>query len=239
MNPSRFLFIVFVFMLVAGCRSFVPFTYEQGKEFKNYLPNIQFYISQQILLQRGVESEEKIITSDSRKIRVEKNRKIMEIKIPKHTPGICRKTDGDELNKLYIQFEPPSENKERLIPFNKISKYDPVTDDPGAYMYQFKDREIIYEGKKYTVLFSQKKTRVSKGDTDIYANKTDETTQNHYFIKILYPLLIIDPVEHSSRFEKERRTVSGVKIQTRKDREEQGIFSNFFKKLSEYLFGGK
>ena len=227
------LFIFLLSMIFSGCRTFVPFTDLHREEFENFLYNLQFYTSQPIVLTRDIGAEEKLITDNTRTIRIEHNRKIMEITIPKHTPGILKSVREDT---LHVQFEPRLSGEDRTIPFARITKHKYLPKDPGDYIYQFRprDKKIRYEGKEHTVSFLRKKTPVSKKDTDVYVDNPDKKIPSHYVVKTLYPVLTISPVEKISKFEKKQRTAPGMPIRPEEQEEEKGakaFLKNLFNRI--------
>lgn len=191
---------VFVFLVVlsgAGCKSYVPFTESHYNQADNRLDTVQFYISQQIVL-RSAESEDA-------------DRKIREIVIPEFTEGILYKTEHDT---MHIQFETlPSDTVVGTIPFTKTLKFGKDLDDSGNYVYQFSAKEIIYGGKKYSVIFHEETKEVDDNDTEVFSDVSENKIKKHYFSKTFYPLLLIDRAQKTETLTKDRREVPGIRIE--------------------------
>ena len=204
MKNHIIIFVSLVSLILPGCQSIVPFNDEYRREFDEYLKYVQFYISDKIVLRREIEAQEKTVAKKNHSIRIEKSKKILEITIPEKTPGILRKIKGD---RLFIQFEPSPDGKERTIPFTRIRRdrqIGQMATDRG-YVYQFRGRKILYEGKEYLVSYRKK-------EFPVYEIKEGKQVLSYHIIANSFPLLIIDPVQEFQRLEKEYRTASGMKL---------------------------
>jgi len=205
MKNHVFIFVSLVSMILSGCQSIVPFNDEYRREFDEYLKYVQFYISDKIVLRREIEAQEKTVAKKYHSIRIEKSKKILEITIPENTPGILRKIKGA---RLFIQFEQPSpDGKERTIPFTRLRRdrlIGKMATDRG-YVYQFRGRKILYEGKEYFVSYRKK-------EFPVYEIKEGKQVLSYHIIANSFPLLIIDPIQEFQRLEKEYRTASGMRL---------------------------
>ena len=165
------------------------------------------------VFKREIESEETSIINRTHRIRIERNKKILEITIPKHTPGILRRVEG---NTIYVQFEPDQEGYDLSIPFTKTVLRD-LNEDPGSgtkYAYEFSADKFNYAGKEYTVLYV-------KEEVPVYSDKSGKKKVDHIVTKMFYPHLMIYPVELVDLLDKEKRTVRGMRIEDFSQKEEQ------------------
>ncbi len=202
------LFALLLFITVPGCivNSLVPFTSWHVNEFEAYVRDIQYYTSEIFVFKREIESEEKSVINRTHRIRIERNKKILEITIPKNTPGILRKIEG---NTLHVQFEPDQEGYEMAIPFTKsvLQDFESDPESSARYAYVFNADKIHYGGKEYSVLYP-------KEEVPVYTDKSGKKKVDHYVTKMFYPRLMIYPVELVDLLDREKRTVKGLRIGT-------------------------
>ncbi len=191
------------------CRTFEPFTDELRETFENRLSDLQFFISDQIVLSREIETEEISIGNRTHRVRIKNNRKLIKIIIKKETRGVLKKAEGDT---LHIQFESLPDGKERTIPFTRKKESEETAGEPGYYVYEFKDPEVSYEGKTYTVSFSERDVPVHEKDISVYVDKEGKQAEEHYIKEPVYPVLLVDLVLHRIR-EKERRKAPGLSVE--------------------------
>jgi hypothetical protein len=207
-------FVLLLFIAVPGCivHSLVPFTNRHVDEFEAYLRNLQYYTSEIVVFKREIESEEKSVINRTHRIRIERNKKILEITIPKNTPGVLRKIEG---NTIYVQFEPDQEGYDITIPFTKAVLQD-FQADPGygaKYAYVFNAEKIQYAGKEYSVFYLKEEVPVS-------TDKGGKKKVDHYVTKMFYPHLMVYPVELVDLLDKDKRTVKGLRLEDVSESEE-------------------
>ncbi len=204
------------------CKSYVPFTSEHREIFKDELEKIQFYITEEIVLTR-IETGKDYI-DEARSLHIKGN-KITEITIPKHTPCIASVRNNSSQadtkdDTLYIQCEPASQNKEYIIPFTRKQRHGSVPSDPSIYIYEFREKELNYAGKKYEVLFQETYIPVNEKDTSLYIHDIDESRNVNHVRKMLYPVLMINLAEYRIK-EQEKRSVPGIMIGEQERRSSQ------------------
>ncbi|MFH0844970.1 MAG: hypothetical protein V1930_05795 [Pseudomonadota bacterium] len=205
MKSHTILSAALIFMIILGCQPVDLFTDDYRREFDEHLKYVQFYISDEIILRRELEGEEKSVTKRFHSIRIEKTRKILEITIPANTPGIVNRI---EKKTLYVQFEPSPDGLDRTIPFRRIEKEEQIGSGPGTglgHVYQFRGKKIIYGGREYFVYYE-------KREFPVYEIKEGRPIPSYYIIADSYPVLKINPVEEFQEVEKVRRSVSGLKL---------------------------
>ncbi|GBC62152.1 hypothetical protein DENIS_3115 [Desulfonema ishimotonii] len=200
----------------ASCTPFVPFTALHmqmvGGTPPDRLQNLQFYISDEIRLRREIGYQERYVEDATHTIRVEDRRQILEIRIPRHTPGVLSRVAGDT---LYVRFEGPPGDPGREIPFTKRPRNVYLTDEPEDFIYQLRPERLpfylMYGGNLSEVCFSTEKTEVSRENVDMYAGKGDHV-KRHYYMKTLYPVLMVRPVRQTSDVERAHRTLPGQRL---------------------------
>lgn len=204
----------FLLLCGAGCQTLprrsvpdelVPFTARHMEDFGEYLEEIQFYISRQIVLYRSIESETKDVTGAVPTIQVEKDMQIQSITFPAKTPCVLFGIDEDTLN---VQFEPARDGRSRTLPFRRKS---PVGGDgtPENLFFVFDEAKIAYDGSEYKVHFEEEDVAVTEADDTVYAEKA-RSEQGQYITRKRYPILLINPVRKISRFKEENRVVPGM-----------------------------
>ncbi len=208
------LITVLVFTGAVGCQTtanrtvpgkLVPFTGKHLEDFSEYLEEIQFYISWQVILHRTIESEQKDVTGEIHTIQVEKNLNVQSITFPAKTPCVLFGIDGDTLN---VQFEPAREGRNRTLPFSKRGLI-PGSDKPATTVFAFDNVSIAYDGEEYRVYFEEEDVAVTEKDDTLFAEKA-RSEQGQYRIKKRFPILLINPVIEIGRVTEERRTVPGA-----------------------------
>jgi len=208
------LFAAVLFVTVPGCivYSLIPFTDGHVNEFEAYLEDLQYYTSEMVVFKREMETEEKSITNKTHRIRIERNKKILEITIPKNTPGVVRKIEG---NTLFVQFEPDQEGYDMTIPFTKavLQDFQADPDSPARYTYVLNAEKIQYAGKEYSIFYLQE-------EVPVYTEKNGKKKVDHRVTKMFYPHLMIYPVELVDLLDKEKRTVKGLRIEDVRENEE-------------------
>ncbi len=183
----------------------VPFTAKHLEDYGEYIEEIQFFISRQIVLHRSIESETKDVTGDVHTIQVEKDTEIQSITFPAQTPGVLFGVDAGTLN---VQFEPAREGRSRAIPFRQRNL---VHGDgkPEKIVFVFDKEAIVYDGNSYKVFYEEEDVVVTEEDNTIFAEKA-RSEQGQYITKKRLPILLINPVRKISRFKEENRVVPGV-----------------------------
>lgn len=191
------------------CRKLVPFTDEIRDTFESRLGSIQFFISEEIVLSREIEYEAQSIGFRTHRIRISNEKKIVEIVIEKETRGILKAVEDDT---LYVQFENFPDDKERLIPFRRVSLSEEGTEYPIRQVYRFGADRIVYEGNEYAVKFVAGDVPVREKHVSVYVEqpwKSDSKENEHVIKKPVYPILMVDTVGMIFR-EKEGRRATGV-----------------------------
>jgi len=127
-----------------GCSNLVPLRREQVVEFQGQLQNVQFYISNEVILSRVLQSEERNV-SRRHQIRIEKGKKIEEIHILESTPGVLDIQASKLPDLLRVYFDKPSPHFPRALPF----RYDPTQ---LTYRLDDDDWKVQYEGREFKVV---------------------------------------------------------------------------------------
>ena len=130
--------------LISCSPSYKPFTVDLQESYdwtEDELKKIQFYLSQDIVLQRNLSRGESVI--EGGKIQVKEGRRIEEVKIPSGTPGVLMFMPKP--NRLAISFE---RGKDKFLMFGPHPKWD------GKYVllgsdWDKRSGEVTYQGKKY------------------------------------------------------------------------------------------
>lgn len=195
-----FLFLSAISLCACSTPSYAPFTFEHRLLFDGNLHKIQYYINQEVRLRRNLKIEERIVEDRTHRIRIERNRKILEITVPQYTPGILDRIEGDT---LYIRFENIPDGLDRTIPFFHAK-------DAKGDRYEFRADSIEYGGETFEIFLTKQDVPVSKQDVAVYVGKSAETAE-HQIRKHARPMLLIDLLEKNCR-EEESRRVRGVKV---------------------------
>ncbi len=140
----RVLNLLFFVLLLSSCSNLSPFTksmYQQYDWSNDELQRIQFYLSDDIILKRGLSSgTQEIINGD---VKIIDGKRVEVVKIPKGTPGVLEfKPDRQ---RMAIRFE---EGGERYLIFGPNPKYG------GKYMLLASEwtrvsGKVHYEGNTY------------------------------------------------------------------------------------------
>jgi hypothetical protein len=216
MKPKWMLFLLPVLLLCSagGCQTvpnrsvsgdLVPFTTRHMEDFGEYLEEIQFYISRQVVLHRSVESETRDVTGTVHTIQIEKDTQIQSITFPARTPGVLFGVADGILN---IQFEPARDGRRRTLPFRPRLPAK-VADKPENVVFVFDQTEIDYDGSAYQVHFEKEDVAVTEADDTVFAEKA-RAEQEQFITKKRFPILLINPIRKISRFKEENRVVPGV-----------------------------
>jgi hypothetical protein len=130
--------------LVSSCSSMRAFTTDDKQQYEPELQDLQFYLSEDAVLSRRVESSDAKVARDH-KIRTFHGRQVEEIFIGRSTPGILIDFDG---NGLLMSFEPPAAGVERTLHF--------IPEPDGLYYLEVlqdstqRTRDLVeYSGLKY------------------------------------------------------------------------------------------
>lgn len=198
-------------MFLPSCRSLELFTDEYRVRLEPRLSRVQFYLSRNLLLTREMEITEEAIEVPSHRVRIEKDRRVLEIEMPAGTPGVLRAATEDV---LWVAFEDLGDGVRRRLPFRRIPVRagDADRDDPANFVYQFDEPRVRYEGTRFAVHFEREGVRVTPSDVSVYAPASDRTPGVHRIRKTFYPALMIDLFERED-FRRQRRTADGVRVE--------------------------
>ncbi len=150
-NLSLLAFAALAVLCFSSCSpKLTPFTqnlYQENKWTENELSQIQFYLSEDILLSRKMGSDTTEIVEGE--IKIINGRELEEIVIPKGTPGVF--LFSPSANQLAISFE--SEGEERFLMFgpnpNASNRYTLLAKTWGR-----ENGTVRYDGKEYVVSFT-------------------------------------------------------------------------------------
>ena len=138
-------FVALIFL--AGCSpNLAPFTqdlYDQNRWSESELKNIQFYLSNDIVLHRELSGGKSTISGG--KIRMVNGRQVEEIVFKKGTPGVLLFTP--KVDRFAVSFE--SEGKDRFLMFGP----NPKAGDRYVLLAKDWDRrsgKVSYDGKIYS-----------------------------------------------------------------------------------------
>ena len=184
---------------------FVRFSKCLQNDFWENLNQIQFYISNKIVLYKEFEFQKMVFLHDNpRNQRVLQNKKSIEIIIPKLTPGVLKKREQDV---LYIQFEPSVDGKERLIPFRRKESVGNDYELPGIH-FIFSENKIVYGGEEYSVKFEKKEVP----DSRVKGEKAEGEIES-WIVQNDYPTLLVEKLNVEKRYQKISRQVPGLKVE--------------------------
>ena len=197
-------------LFLPSCRSPALFTDEYRVRLESRLPRVQFYLSRDLVLRREMETTEEVIDIPSHRIRIERDRRILEIEFPAGTPGVLRDVDGDT---LWVVFEDRADGLFRSLPFRRtpIRTAASDMDDPANFVYQFAESRVRYEGAWFEARFVREGVPVTPSDVTVHAPPADRETGVHRIRKTFYPALTIALFEHEA-FHRERRRAEGVRV---------------------------
>lgn len=216
MNPKTMRMIpVLVIVLFAGlffngCQGeLIPLAQQFRAEYEAYLPQLQVYVSREILLVREFQDEEKGIDERGDGIRIRREKTIESITIPRHTPGVIMEVDGDTLQ---VQFEPGNGEGARQIPFS-LRKASQAGEGAPQTLFVFDAEEIEYDGRQYRVVYEEGRVPVTEADGSVYAEASDAQGPAQYIATRFYPYLMTRPVEEMDKLKKNNRTVKGLRVE--------------------------
>ncbi len=169
-NLSVLAFLAVIVLCFSSCSpKLTPFTqdlYQENKWTENELSQIQFYLSEDIMLFRQIGTDTTEIVEGE--INIINGKEVEEIVIPKGTPGVF--LFSPSANQLAISFE--SEGEERFLMFGP----NPNASNRFTLLAKAWGREngvVRYDGKEYEVSFTDAFAsllvdlkRASKNDMD-------------------------------------------------------------------------
>jgi hypothetical protein len=229
MKPTRAIAILLLFGVLSGCASGVPFycdwsaclflpncrslelfSDEYRLRLEEFLPRVQFYLSRDLVLVREMEITEERVDAPSHRVRIEKNRRILEIRIPAGTPGVLREATPEA---LWVAFEDPGDGLPRRLPFRRTPRRAGKADleTPANFVYQFSAPTVQYGGERFEARFVREGVPVSPDDVSVYAPPAEREPGVHRIRKTFYPALMIDLVEQEAR-RRDRRTADGLRV---------------------------
>jgi len=183
----------------------VPFTARHMEDFGEYLEEIQFFISRQVVLHRTIESGTKDVTGAVKTVQVEKDMQIQSITFPARTPGVL--FGIDDLT-LHIQFEPGQDGQVNSLPFRPRSVAG-GEGQPDKTVFVFDQADIVYGGSEFKVHYEEEDVAVTAADDTIYAEKA-RAEQGQFITKKRYPILLINTVRKINRYQEDNRVVPGM-----------------------------
>jgi len=149
-NVSKGLFVVALVLGlgVSGCSNRAALNDDlRGRIGDDELRRVQIFTSDPIQLSRVLRSDEPSVTG-RHSLRIDRDRKLEEIRIAAGTPGVIIKA---EQNRFFVSFEPPIDGAEVTLTF-QVGKNGYKE---GYYLYPDKmtdtgDMVVNYAGKAYT-----------------------------------------------------------------------------------------
>jgi hypothetical protein len=197
-------------LFLPACRSLELFTDEYRVRLADQLPRVQFYLSRDLLLVREMSMTEEVIDTPSHRVRIEKDRRILEIKIPAGTPGVLREA-GEEI--LWVAFEDWGDGLRRRLPFRRTPLRPDKADasDPANFIYQLNVPAVRYEGERFETRFVREGVAVTRDDVAVFAPADAAADGEHRVRRTFYPALMIDLFQREM-FRRERRTADGVRV---------------------------
>jgi len=141
------IFLLLLAAIITSCGSLTPFTqklYDQNGWSERDLKQIQFYLSENVTLERAFRQGESRITSGQ--IVMKNGVEIERITIPRKTPGVL--IDIPKENRFIISFEP--DNDDAALRFGPSSRLG------SQYLVGAKDWNrgrgtVLYDGREYTI----------------------------------------------------------------------------------------
>lgn len=202
--------VLFAGPFFIGCQGgLIPLAQQFRTEYEEYLPQLQVYVSREILLVREFQAEEKGIDDRGDGIHVRREKTIESITIPRHTPGVIMSVDGDT---LHVQFEPGDGEGSRQIPFS-LRKASQADGGPQQTLFVFDAEEIEYDGQTYRVVYEEGRVPVTEADGAVYAEGSNAQGPTQYIATRFYPYLMTRPVEELDRLKENNRTVKGLRVE--------------------------
>ncbi len=143
-------------LALSSCSNLTPFTqrlYDENAWSKSELESIQFYVSEDLVLERQLRDGDTKITSG--KIIMRDGRRIERVVIPKGTPGVL--LDMPREDRFMIGFE--SNNDEAYI------RFGPNPKTGNQYVVLAKDwsrgrGKVIYDGREFTIFSNDQAARL-------------------------------------------------------------------------------
>jgi len=171
MKNIYLLILIVVSLFLASCNSTIYFTQEMRNNLnqnKLDVKDVQFYVSQKLILKRNLTYEETKIARGE--ITFENGQYVEEIIIPKNTEGIAIDNGNEWLNVAFeqgenrdLQFVMNSENYYQITALEWEGNYGKVKYDTTFYYLEPGGDEALLKVKKEDVFNFQKKKRVVKG----------------------------------------------------------------------------
>jgi hypothetical protein len=145
MRTAHLLLIAAAFGATACASQRVAFLHEYrapGRLSAKQLEGLQFFVSQEILLRREVDTSEHRVTDDHA-YRFVEGKLVEEIRLPAGTPGLVTKVQPEQ---LLVSFE-----EDGMLPFEHLPAVDGVAVDGYRFPYQ-NGRKVKYRGAFYEVI---------------------------------------------------------------------------------------
>ncbi len=146
-----------VALFASGCASYVPFTAELETEHHlaaKDLQNLQFYTSDRITLRRELKNDASQVTG-THKLLVIAGKRIEEVVIEKHTPGVIV---GVGAGTLKVSFEEGS-----ALEFRFAARHRPALDQP-VELQHFAEGPNPFPGEQAAVQEPTRRARPERGD---------------------------------------------------------------------------
>ena len=197
---------------LSGCAGkLVPLAEQFREEYEEYLPQLQVYVSREIVLVREFRAEEKGLDDRGDGIRIRREKTVESITIPTRTPGVITAIEGDT---LMVQFEPDGDNGSRELPFF-LRRTSQADDGSQQTLFVFDAEEVEYDGQRYRVLYEQGRVPVTEADGSVYAEGSDSQGPTQYIATRFYPYLMTRPVDELDKLKEKNRTVKGLRVESR------------------------
>ncbi len=134
-------------LCASSCSSYTPFTqslYDENRWTERDLERIQFYVSEDLILQRNFKEGDTRISGG--KIQMKDGRRVERVIIPKHTPGVL--IDLPSSDRFIISFDPQSDAANL--------RFGPNPQRGRQYYLLAKDWSrgkgtVLYDGREYTI----------------------------------------------------------------------------------------
>jgi len=144
----RIVIISLAVICSTSCSSYTPFTqslYDTNGWTERDLERIQFYVSEDLILQRNFQEGDTRISGG--KIQMKDGRRIERVIIPKHTPGVL--IDLPSSDRFVISFDPESDAANL--------RFGPNPSQGRQYLLLAKDwnrgrGRVLYDGREYTIM---------------------------------------------------------------------------------------
>ncbi len=163
--------IIFVSIFLTSCNSTIYFTQEMRNNIDENnlkIEDVQFYVSQKLILKRNLSSDEIKIARGE--IKFENGQFVEEIIIPKNTPGIAVDLDIDWVDIVFeqgfnrdLKFVLNSDDNYQITALEWNSNYGKVKYDTTFYYLVPGSDKALLKVKKEDIFNFQKNKRVVKG----------------------------------------------------------------------------